>query len=142
MFSARAVLLLQLHQPPNWEDIVAKALTEQAELVELIDDDFRNDHIHAAHVLRRVKDGESVSDHEQTLLAVVLGVPEGALEELLAEEPDDQLEIDPTQPKVMLTSLMGPRVYKPTTSSLSVSMMVISRAPTGSRQTRKSVSSW
>ena len=100
-------ILLQIRQPPGWEDMVARALTEHAELFDLLTEDFRNEHLRASEVLRKLNNGETVDHEERKLLANVLGVPEDALEEFLADEEDDHPEVDPLEPVIMLTSLMG-----------------------------------
>lgn len=44
-------ILLELHQPPGWEEWVTRALLEDVEVSELIDDDYRNRQLEIAGVV-------------------------------------------------------------------------------------------
>jgi superfamily I DNA/RNA helicase len=101
-------ILLFVHRPAGWEEWVRRALESDEELVDLIDEEFRQRHLDIAELLGRLKNGEDLDQTELELLTKEVGL---SLSELLvkldlAPPPEDEEEVE-DQPSVIITSLVG-----------------------------------
>jgi superfamily I DNA/RNA helicase len=101
----------------GWEEVVREALTDETEVADLVPAEYKAEHLRIAQLIRRLWDGEEVSELEQGELAIILGRDAQQLRLELGHEPDadegeegedeDDLAHDATEPSIVCTSLVG-----------------------------------
>jgi len=91
----------------GWDDAVREALTQGTDLVDELPREFVSEHLMIANLLRRVRDGQALSDHDRSALATALGVPPQELDDYLSPAAAEVDPPDPAKPTILMTSLMG-----------------------------------
>jgi superfamily I DNA/RNA helicase len=91
---------------------IARVLAEDAELTEILPDDYRTEHLAVAEAVRKILDDEGLTDAEVDNLQEKLGRPLDEIEAELGKDPEAE-EVEPEQelneeaPSIICTSLLG-----------------------------------
>jgi hypothetical protein len=100
-------ILLHCLRPTGWEKAIVEALGTGTDLDQLISAEFRATQLDVVAVLRKYVDDEQLAADEAEMLGRALGVPPRALPERVHPAGEDSPEIDPNEPTILLTTLMG-----------------------------------
>jgi hypothetical protein len=104
-------ILLEVLQPPNWQAIVREALTYGAELVSLIPDDFRTEHLEVVALLERIAAKEVMTSEEMSAATEATRLDLGGLLAELGFKTTEEGEEEPPdnshEPSILVTSLLG-----------------------------------
>lgn len=104
-------ILLEMLQPPDWQAMVLEALTNGAELVHLIPDDFRAEHLEVVALLGRIAAEEDMTKDEMSAATKATRLDLGDLLAELgfktAEEGEEEPPDYSDEPSILVTSLMG-----------------------------------
>lgn len=104
-------ILLQVLQPLDWQAMVREALSNGAELVNLIPEDFCAEHLEIVELLKRIAAEEDVTKEEMTGATEATGLSLGDLLAELGFKTTDAGEEEPPdyshEPSILVTSLMG-----------------------------------
>jgi superfamily I DNA/RNA helicase len=85
------------------------------DLVSELPDEYRDEHLEIAELVRRLREGEQLTDEEEKLLSRAVGMEITSIRESLAvaddeeppEEDDEDADADEDAPTIQFTSLVG-----------------------------------
>jgi superfamily I DNA/RNA helicase len=106
---------------PERDELVRAALETDDDLVSELPDEYRQEHLEIAELVRRIREGERLTDKEERQLARAVGMEVTMIRESLAiaddEEPpdedqdededEDEADADEDSPTIQFTSLAG-----------------------------------
>jgi superfamily I DNA/RNA helicase len=95
------------------DEVVLAALESDDDLAPELPDEYREQHLEIAELVRRLRDGEQLAEEEERHLCAAVGKEMTEIRESLAiaddEEPpeDEEEEVDEDAPTIRFTSLVG-----------------------------------
>jgi superfamily I DNA/RNA helicase len=100
---------------PERDELVRAALEADDDLVSELPDEYRGEHLEIAELVRRLREGEQLTDEEEQLLSRAVGMEITTIRESLAiaddeeppEEDDEDTDADEDAPTIQFTSLVG-----------------------------------
>lgn len=100
---------------PERDELVRTALEADADLVPELPDEYRDEHLAIAEIVRRLREGEQLTDEEERQLSEAVGMEIANVKESLAvvddeelpEEDDENADGDEDAPTIQFTSLVG-----------------------------------
>jgi superfamily I DNA/RNA helicase len=112
-------IIIQCHRFDGWEDVLIEVTQDEAEIVDLLPDDYREQHLAIARLVGRLLDGEELDADEVAALEAALEIPMDAIRQQLnlatemeqdsADEPvptsADIADHDAASPSIICTSL-------------------------------------
>ena len=100
---------------PERDDLVRGVLQSDDDLAPKLPDDYRDEHLEIAELVRRLREGERLTDEEEGQLAGAVGIEMTKIRQSLAiaddeeppEEDDEGADADEDAPTIQFTSLVG-----------------------------------